>query len=182
MPLKFFLLLTFLWVSPDQPKLVKVKVTNDISVSIPKDWRPMDDLDFSQRYPSVRAPLAAYTNEDRTIDFSVNISATRWPDSNLELATQFFRASLQNMFDRVQILQEGTHEVNGKSFIFFEFESRINGNKTKEGESNPVLKYTYLQYFIQPHRTLVFSFNCSRRDRQAWEESARAMMNSIRIK
>lgn len=182
MPHKLFLLIPLLFISLDQLKLIKVKVADDITISIPNDWRAMDDLDFRDRYPSVRAPLAAYTNIDRTVDFSVNISATRWPDGNLEIASQFFKASLTNMFDKVTMVDEGIREVNKKSFIFFEFESRINGNKNQLGNADPVLKYTFQQYLIQPGRTLVFSFSCPRKDRQAWEKAARTMMNNIRVK
>ena len=182
MPHKFLLLISLVLVSFDQPKLVKTKVTDQITVLIPKDWKPMDGFDFTERYPSVRAPLAAYTNEARNVDFSVNISATRWPDSNLEIAQKFFKSSLTNMFDRVEMLGEGIRLINGKKFIFFEFESRVNGNKNQEGSSDPVLKYTYLQYLIEPHRTLVFSFNCGRRDRPAWESLAEVMMKSIKVK
>lgn len=182
MPARFFLLIPLLFISFDQPKLIKIKVTDDITVSVPKGWKPMDGLDFTERYPSIRAPLAAFTNEERSVDFSVNISATRWPDANLEIASKFFKASLRNMFDRVEIINEGVREVNGRSFIFFEFESRINGNKNQLGNADPVLRYTYQQYLIQPQRTLVFSFNCARRDRQAWEKAADAMMKNIKIK
>lgn len=182
MPHKFFLLFPLLLVSFDQPKLVKTKVTDDITVSIPKDWKPMDGFDFTERYPSVRAPLAAYTNDERNADFSINISATRWPDSNLEIAQKFFKSSLTNMVDRIEMLDEGTREINGKKFIFFEFESRVNGNKNQLGNSDPILKYTYLQYLIEPHRTLVFSFNCARRERPAWESSVEAMMKSVKVK
>lgn len=182
MPHKFLLLFAGLLFSFDQPKMMKVKVSDDITISIPKDWRPMDDLDFSERYPSVRAPLAAYTNADRTVDFSVNISATRWPDADLTIARQFFKASLSNMFDRVNIIKEGVQEVNGKSFIFFEFESRINGNRNQLGNADPVMKYAYIQYLVQPQRTLVFSFNCDRREQQVWQEAAQVMMNSIKVK
>lgn len=179
---KFILLIPLLFFSFPQSKLVKVKVADDITVSIPKGWNPMDGLDFTERYPSIRAPLAAFTNEDRTIDFSVNISATRWPDANHEIAGKFFEASLRNMFDRVEMINKGVREIDGKSFIFFEFESRINGNKNQLGNADPVLKYTYQQYLIQPQRTLVFSFNCSRRDRQSWEKAAEAMMKNIKVK
>jgi hypothetical protein len=179
---KYFLLIPLLFLSFDQPKLVKVKVADDITVSIPKDWKPMDGLDFTERYPSIRAPLAAFTNEERTVDFSVNISATRWVEGDTEIAGKFFKASLRNMFDRVEMIDEGVREVNGKSFIFFEFESRVNGNKNQLGNADPVLKYTYQQYLIQGQRTLVFSFNCARRDRQAWEKTAEAMMKNIKIK
>jgi hypothetical protein len=179
---KFLVLISFFLVSVDQAKLMKVKISEDITVSIPKDWRPMDELDFTERYPSVRAPLAAYTNVDRSVDFSVNISATRWPDANLELASQFFKSSLTNMFDRVTIIDEGIREVNGKQFIYFEFESRVNGNKNELGNADPVLRYTCVQYLVQPKRTLVFSFNCSRRDRETWEAQAKAMMKNVRVK
>jgi hypothetical protein len=182
MPHIFFVVLFMVTVSFDQPKLVKMKITDDITVSIPKDWRPMDGLDFSERYPSVRAPLGAFTNAERNADFSINISATRWPDSDVEIAQKFFRSSLSNTFDRIQMINEGVKEVDGKKFIFFEFESRINGNKAQLGNGDPILKYTYLQYLIEPRRTLVFSFNCSRADRPAWETFAVAIMKSIRIK
>lgn len=179
---KFLLLMALLLPSFSQSKLVKVKVSEDITVSIPKDWKPMDALDFTERYPSVRAPLAAYTNPDRNVDFSVNVSATRWPDANLEIASKFFKASLTNMFDRVTMKSEGVREVNGKSYIFFEFESRVNGNKNDLGNADPVLKYSFIQYLVEPQRTLVFSFNCDRRTRPDWESTAEAMMNSIRLK
>ena len=177
-----FLLLPLLLISADQPKLIKTKATDKITVSIPEGWRPMDGLDFTERYPSVRAPLAAYTNEDRLVDFSINISATKWPDKDLTLASKFFKASISNMFDRVEMIDEGIHEVNGKKFVFFEFESRISGNREKEGQREPVMKYTYLQYYIEPGRTLVFSFNCPKRDRETWQPIARAMMKTVRIR
>ncbi|HEU5147255.1 MAG TPA: hypothetical protein VFT90_11095 [Chryseosolibacter sp.] len=182
MPPKFLIVIAAMLLSFDQPKMMKVKVSDDITISVPKDWRPMDGLDFTERYPSVRAPLAAYTNADRTVDFSVNISATRWPDANLDIAKQFFKSSLTNMFDRVTIIDEGVRQINGKSFVFFEFESRVNGNKNQLGNADPVLKYSYVQYLVQPQRTLVFSFNCDRRERQNWQDAARMMMNSIKVK
>src|SRR4249920_1949885 len=107
------------------PKLIKTKIANGITVLLPSDWKPMDNLDFTERYPSVRAPLAAYTNDERLIDFSVNVSATQWPDTDLELAQKFFKASIMNSFDRVVMINEGVEEINKKKFIFFEFESRV---------------------------------------------------------
>jgi hypothetical protein len=165
-----------------KPKLVKTKVGDDITVMIPEGWRPMDGMDFNERYPSVRAPLGAFTNEERLIDFSVNISATQWPDKDMAIAQKFFKSSLINMFDKVEIIKEGTQEINGKNFIFFEFNSRVNGNKREEGQSDPVLKYSYVQYLLGPSRTLVFSFNCPKRLQQDWQETAREMMNGVKVK
>lgn len=179
---RYFLPILLFLLSFDQPKLVKTKVNEEITIYVPKGWQPMDQMDFTQRYPSIRAPLAAYTNSERNIDLSVNISATQWPDANLEIAQRFFKASLMNMFDRVEMINEGIREVKGKRFIFFEFESRVNGNNQGEGLSDPVLKYSYVQYLVEPRRTLVFSFNAPRRVRQEWQQIAEEMMKSVVVK
>jgi hypothetical protein len=178
----FLVMLTLLIPTDNNPKLVKTKISDDITVMLPKDFVAMGDLDFSQRYPSVRKPIGAYTNPDHDVDFSVNISATRWPDTDLEIAQQFFKSSVLNMFDGVDIIGEGIREVNGKKFIYFEFESRIKGEKMKLELRDPVLNYTYLQYLVEPSRTLVFSFNCPRRMRSDWEETAGKIMKSVKVK
>lgn len=178
----FFGLVVLGLLSFDQVKLVNKKLADGISASVPTDWRPMDELDFRERYPSVRAPLAAFTNDERNVDFSANISATQWPDANIELAQRFFKASLNNMFDKIDMIDEGVREVNGKKFVYFEFESRVSGNRLDEANRDPVLKYSYLQYYLEPGRTLVFSFNCPRRDREGWQPVAKEIMSSIKIK
>lgn len=164
------------------PKLVKTKINDEITVSIPVGFFPMTPEDITQRFPSVRAPLGAYTNEDRVIDFSVNISATQWPDGDKKIAAKFFKAALFNLYDRVEVVNEGFQEVHKKEYIFFEFESRANANQRKEGASEPSLKYTYIQYLVEPGRTLVFTFSCPKSLRSDWEKTAHDVMKSVRVK
>ncbi|MEQ1585494.1 MAG: hypothetical protein ABL895_06430 [Cyclobacteriaceae bacterium] len=163
-------------------KLIKTKVAEGITVSLPPELAPMTTDDIVQRYPSVRAPLAAYTDLNRTLDFSVNISATQWPDANLEMAQKFFKASIHSFYDRVDMINEGIHDVHKKKLIFFEFESRVNGNKMTLGEQQPVFRYTYIQYLVEPERTLVFTFSSPKASKEDWQENVRAMMKTIRIK
>lgn len=176
------LLVLILFVSFDTPKLVRVKVNNSITLMLPKDFSPMDDIDFVQRFPSVRQPLAAYTDPNREIGVSVNISATQWPDGNVEMAKGFFKSSIYNTFDAVDMISEGIREHGHKKLIWFEFESRIKGNPRELGSQDPVLNYSYLVYLVEPEQTLVFSFNCPRRLRPDWQETAHKIMTSIRIK
>lgn len=178
----FLMMFTSFFAIDNDPKLVKTKISTDITVSIPGNFVPMGELDFSQRYPSVRKPLGAYTHPNRDADFSVNISATRWPDSDLQIAQQFFRSSVINMFDGVDMINEGIHEVNGKQYIYFEFESRMKGDRNSLEMRDAILMYSYIQYLVEPSRTLVFSFNCPRRNRGDWEATAAKMMKSIKIK
>jgi hypothetical protein len=163
-------------------KLIKTKITDRISISLPSTLLPMTADDIVQRYPSVRAPLGAYTNLNRDADFSVNISATQWPDADIDLAAQFFKSAIFNLYDRVEFISQGIQTVNKKKFIFFEFESRVNGNRLKEGERQPILRYAYVQYYIEKGRTLVFTFSCPKDHRSDWQETAHAMMKTIIIK
>src|SRR5580698_1853640 len=66
------------------PKLLKTNLSNGITILLPEQLKPMTPEDIALRFPSVRAPLGAFTNDDRLVDFSANISATQWPDNNLQ--------------------------------------------------------------------------------------------------
>lgn len=177
-----FLILVFPLVSMTPAKLVKTKVADGITVSLPPNLYAMTPEDMAQRFPSVRAPLGAFTDQDRVVDFSVNVSATQWPDANQEMAQKFFKAALFNLYDKVDLIEEGIHTVHKKKYIYFEFESRINANRRLEGGTEPILKYTYIQYLVQPGRTLVFTFSCPRPLREEWQEQARGVMKTVKVK
>ena len=98
------------------------------------------------------------------------------------MAQQFFKASLQNLYDRVDFIGEGTQVLHKRKFIFFEFESRISGDRRKQELRQPVLKYTYIQYLVQKDRTLVFSFTCPKDMMEEWQPVAREMMKSLRVR
>jgi hypothetical protein len=163
-------------------KLIKTKINKEITVSIPEELKPMTNEDIAQRYPSVRAPLGAYTNADRLVDFSVNISATQWPDSNIEMAQKFFKSGITNLYDRVEFIEEGTKQLGKKKFIFFELESRVNGNKRQLGEQQTIQRYIYVQYLVEAKRTLVFTFSCPKELKADWQKTAKEVMKSISVK
>jgi hypothetical protein len=100
----------------------------------------------------------------------------------VEVAKDFFKSGVMNLFDGVDMIEEGVQELHGKQFIYFEFESRVRGEKMNMELRDPVLNYTYIEYLVEPGRTLVFSFNCPRRMRTDWQETAQKIMKSIKVK
>jgi len=174
------LLVSFTSLTPG--KLIKTKIAEGITVTLPSELKRMPEEDVALRYPSVRAPLGAFTNPDRVVDFSVNVSATQWPDENLEMAKEFFKAGIYNLYDRIEMVQEGIYEIHKKKFIYFEFESRLGASKMKLMSQEAITTYTYIQYLIEPGRAIVFSFNCPREHREEWQEKAAAIMKSVRVK
>ena len=168
--------------SLESHKLVKTKIAPDITVSIPEELMPMTPEDIAQRHPSVRAPIAAFTDQDRIIDFSIKTSATQWPDVNLEMSAQFFKAGIYNLYDRVDVIDEGIREIHKKQFIYYEFTSRINEDTSGMGLEQSVQKYTYVLYLVEKYRTLVITFSCPQQLQADWQETARAMMSKVIIR
>lgn len=164
-----------------QGKLVKTKVTEGITVSLPENFYPMSENDLARRYPSVRKPVGAWTNESRMVDFSINISATQWREQDAEIAKEFFKASLVNLYDRVNFIQEDVRTINKRNFIVFEFESRIEGDQFSLDKKDPVRRYTYIQYLIIKGRTLVFTFSSPSQMKDEWQEVAASVMESIKV-
>ena len=178
-----FLILVLLVVTGFSPrKSVKTKITNGITVMLPEELAPMTPEDIAQRYPSVRAPLGAYTNPDRLVDFSVNVSATQWPDGNVGFAQKFFKSTIYSMYDRVDMISEGIETIHKKKFIFFEFDSRLNPDRKQVSSQDALLRYTYIMYYVHPSRTLVFSFNCTKEQKEEWQEIAQTIMHSIKVR
>lgn len=165
-----------------QSHLSRRKINADVSVKLPEELQVMLPEDIAQRYPSVRTPLGAFTNADRLADFSVNISATQWPDKNVDIAKGFFRASIINMFDRVQMLSEGIHDIKNRRFIFFEFTSRMNVGRGEGGSRDPLSRYTYIMYLLEPGKTLVFTLTCSTAIQDRWQPLAETIMKSVRVR
>ena len=179
------LFLTMYALLPSDPapdKWVKTKISNDITVMLPEQFSAMTPEDLIQRYPSVRTPLGAYTDPDRLADFSVNISATRWPDGNIDFAKSFFKSSVLNLYDRVDMIGEGITELHKRKFIYFEFRSRLNASKRDLSTQDALVRYTYIMYLVEPERTLVFSFSCTRDVEEIWQPVAREIMKSVRVK
>ncbi len=170
------------WVQPSQQKLTKTKIGDYITVSLPENFYAMSPQDIAQRYPSVRNPIGAYSNDERLVDFSVNISATRWRSTDIDIAKDFFKASIVNLYDRVDFIKEEIKVINDKRYIIFEFDSRINGDQYTLDKKEAVRTYTYVQYLLINGKTIVFSFNAPTRIKDKWTARAAEIMNSIKVK
>lgn len=178
----FFYLALFVVAGFTSPKLVKTKISNNITVSLPEEFEPMTPEDIIQRYPSVRAPLGAFTNPDRLVDFCANVSATQWKADDSKLAMKFFRSTIFSMYDRVEMISEGEITIHKKNFFYFEFDSRLNADRKNIATQDPLMKYTYIMYLVKADQTLVFSFNCTKEQKEDWQPIAKLIMQSIRVR
>ncbi len=180
-----FLLLTLiaestLWAQPVDLK--KEKISDDISIEMPKSFTPLSSQEVNQKYISYRKPLALYGDEARVVDFGVNVSFTNWGNEDLSLMKQFFKSSILNLYDTVQMINESMEEINGVKYAVFEFVSSVRGEENSFVNNDAINKYTYLQYALVNGKTLLFNLSCPARARNKWAPVAREMMHSIKIK
>lgn len=181
--MKFTLIaVVLIFLAPTKDKMVKTKVGDHITVELPQSFFPMTPQDIAQRYPSVRQPIGAFTNEDRLVDFSVNISATRWRSSDIEIAKDFFKTSIVELYDRVEFTQEKIEVINNMRYIIFEFDSRINGDQYTLAQRDSVRIYSYVMYLLINGKTIVLSFSAPIQLKDKWVDVAAQIMNSVKVK
>lgn len=166
-----------------QTKLVKTKITQDITVSIPENFTVMTPADVNQRYKSYRKPIALFTDPSRLVDFGVNFSFTKWAVGDLEILAKFYKSSLLNLYTEVEFINEGMRSINGKEYVHFEFISTV---ATTEDNSmvilKPIRKYTQLLYTVDKGRTIIFNFSCPAEQQLIWQSDASRIMASVNIK
>ena len=168
----------------DVPKLTKVELAPGVKASLPATFVPMTDDDIAKRYFTFRKPVAMYTSPDHSADFGFNISNSRWRDSDLPMAKDFYLSTIQTMYTKVDFTQKGTLQtVNKRSFAVFEFVSEVVDDDPQSMTKGTVTRqYSYIQYTLRNGQALIFNFTCPARAREKWQATAQAVMKTVRVK
>jgi hypothetical protein len=165
------ILICLLGMSASKPKMAKVKITEGVTASLPKDFVAMSEDDIAQKYPSTKKPLAMFTSLDRTVDFGLNVSKSELGGNDLKLLQKLYKATIIDLYSNVTFIKEGIELVNNRNFIVFEFVS----------EADQTKKYTYLQYAVIGHRVYIFNFTTGAEVKEKWQPIANLIMRSINI-
>lgn len=176
------LLLCYLPSKAQDVKLEKVQVNKSLRLSLPKDFMLMPEQEIRAKYISYRDPLAIYTNQSRTVDLGINLSVTHWEPNDLEIMQQFYENSIQALYTEVDFLKKDIESVDGIRFAVFEFISTVIDEESIVNRSPAISKYTLIYYGIVNNKTILFNFTCPANEKDTWQNTAHAIMNSIQIK
>ena len=176
--LLFSILFFRLLVSISQPLLILRELADNITMNVP--------LELKQEPPTLQrttsSMLAIFVSQDRRSDLSVNKSQLRWSEADEELLSQFYKANILNIYDQVDMIQEEIREINGRTFIVFEFSGQILDEPNAFIEAKRRSDYTYIQYLIVEDGILIFRFTSSNRQKNYWQSAIREAMDSVMIK
>jgi hypothetical protein len=166
-----------------------VTLVDGINILLPKDFLPMSDDDVAQRYPSTKKPVSFYTNLDRTVDFGLNISKSRWSGVDIDLLHKIYKSTIVESYEKVTFTKDTVEYVNGRPYSVFEFVSTF--DKTT--------KYQYFQFTIlaqtkvealqesgdlipgNANHILIFNLTAPSGEATEWKPVAAKIMKSIRI-
>ena len=166
-----------------EEKLKKVQLSKAVATSLPESLRAMTDDEIARRFYTYRKPLASFTTTDLTVNFSFNEAVTPWRKEDTELLRNMYRASIPQLYSKVDFMQQDIKTINNRSFAVFEFTSEIREeNKESMNYGKVTRGYDYIQYTVENGKVLIFHFSCPFLLKDKWQATARAIMQTVRIK
>ncbi len=178
--ISLFALILAIQASAQSYNKVKVGPDEDINLKIPEEFISMSDQDRMKRIYSSKVPLAMFANESQDVTLGINYNVMRWTEKDTELVYGFYKASVNNLFDEIEFIQDEIKEINGRPFIVFEFVSSIKSDNAFSGGRSSK-NYTYIQYTSYNNQVLLFNFGCRARLMSTYQSVAKEIMNSVEI-
>lgn len=175
------LLAVLLLTAFDAPKLKKTAVSKGISVGVPEGFAALPDDGIAVKYPAPRKPLAVFSNPNGRVDFSVAQKPSTFSNQDYGLLLKIYKASIQNMYSKVQFLAEDIRTINKRDFVVLEFVSTVADNR-RGSNLAPIRRYQMVQYAITGDQLTVFTFVAPADEQAQWQPTAQAVMSSIVMK
>jgi hypothetical protein len=126
--------------------------------------------------------LGIFVSTDQLTDLTVNKSSLRWSAADAVLLSQFYKANILNLYDQVDMIQEGIREVDGRQVIYFEYTGQIVDEPNAFVEAKKRFDYTYIQYVIEDDGVLIFRLSAPGIRQRYWQNAAREIMENVQIK
>jgi hypothetical protein len=163
------------------PKLKKTTVSKNISVGVPEGFTALPDDGIAVKYPAPRKPLAVFSNANGRVDFSVAQKPSTFNNRDYGLLLKIYKASIQNMYSKVDFLTEDIRTINKRDFVVLEFVSSVADNR-RGSNLAPIRRYQMVQYAIEGDQLTVFTFVAPADEQAQWQPTAQAVMSSIVMK
>lgn len=164
-----------------QMKMMKTKIADEIIMEIPESFIPMALSEQRLKYVTSKAPLAMFTNNNRSVDIGVNFASTPW-QGELVILGEFYLANTRALYDSVNFLTNEIQEINGREFIVHEFEGYVFGKKDSFKGQRTLSKYIQILYTLYGNKVILFSFSSPLIEKDIWQPVAYELKNSIKIK
>lgn len=179
--LAFLAIILIAGVALADTKLKKTQITKEVSIMLPRDFTPLPDDGIARKYPAANRPVAVYSSPNGQVDFSMTQKRSQFGAQDLKMLRDVYKANLLERFTKVDFIRDEVATINGRDYIVFEFVS-VMADERSGSHLSPVQKYSIMQYTVQGNQLMVFSMHMPFMMKNNWQDTAREIMGSVRIK
>lgn len=162
-------------------KLKKTQITKEVSIMLPRDFAPLHDDGIASKYPAANRPVAVYSSPNGQVDFSMTQKSSPFRAHDLKMLREMYKANLLERFTKVDFIRDEVANINGRDYILFEFVS-VMADERNGSHLAPVQKYSIMLYTVQRNKLMVFSLHMPFMMKNDWQDTAREVMGSLKIK
>lgn len=177
----FLVIILIAGVALADTKLKKIQITKEVSVMLPRDFTPLHDEGIARKYPAANRPVAVYSSPSGQVDFSMAQKKSQFGPQDLNMLRDIYKANLMERFTNVDFIRDEVTSINGRDYIVFEFVS-VMADERKASHLAPVQRYSIMQYTIQGNQLMIFSMHLPFVLKNDWQNTAREIMASVKVK
>ncbi|EPY12200.1 MULTISPECIES: hypothetical protein [Paenibacillus] len=152
------------------PLADRTLLAGKLHVRMPKTWRLMTQQEAAIKYPSVYRPSLIYTNNEGTVNLTINLTEDPLEEEGLAVYTETMARMIRSVQPIRSWIDEGMMDSDeGERAGYCEFTASVLDGTL----------YYYMMFKKLEGSALLVSFSCSAMDMRNWKPVAHAMMRAI---
>ncbi len=150
----------------------KTLLDGQITILLPKDWRPMSESLIKIKYPGARPPQYVYSDISGGISLAITATDSRATPQQLEQYKSVLKAQLEQAYPDATWEGDGMKMVNGKKLGYFKLMTDAADTRI----------YNQMFFTDMKGKLLLMSFNCVENKLKPWRPVADSIMNSLVVR
>jgi hypothetical protein len=150
----------------------KLFLNNKVELKIPKGFGIMDEEMLKLKYPSQRRPTLVYTNESGGINVAFNLTQSKANQTVIAAYKDNFVQTFKTSYPTAVWLDSGVIVIKGKKVGYLELITPAIDTEI----------YNLLFFTDLDNKLLLCTFNCTKKDIEAWTPVAKEIRASLKIK
>lgn len=152
------------------PLTDRILLAGKLHVRMPKTWRLMTQQEAAIKYPSVYRPSLIYTNNEGTVNLTINLTEDPLEEEGLAVYTETMARMIRSVQPIRSWIDEGMMDSDEEERAgYCEFTASVLDGTL----------YYYMMFKELEGSALLVSFSCSAMDMRNWKPVAHAMMRAI---
>lgn len=150
----------------------KTVLDGQVTILLPKDWRPMSESLIKIKYPGPRPPQYVYSDISGGISLAITATDSRATAEQLEQYKSVLKSQLEQAYPEATWEGEGIKMVHGKKLGYFKLMTDAADTRI----------FNQMFFTDMKGKLVLMSFNCVENKLKPWRPVADSIMNSLEVR